>query len=509
MDTKSTKLTPVSSSAKIVCIILCDGEASRWNNFLGVKKHFIKLEGEVLLRRTVRLFKKYCKYDHDIYIVASSDEYLLPGTKLYTPNHNLVEYGEADKYLCSEKLWNKRVNKRVIKNENKKKINDTNVSYRTIVLLGDVWFSEKAMKTIVGYKGDTWKVFGRVDSNFHTGCLGGELFAQSFLDIHIDEHKKKLIELGNLYKKTGLKKASGWGHLNMMLGLDVAKHHIKEYLNSSLFTEINDFTNDFDFPADYNRWIDSKNKLFNPRITSIYNIGKTPESWETILESIEQLKDDEQHHACYFMASYAYQEVKKLEKTDHLKNKKKWQEILLRLTFEFSVIGYYVERISFALLALNKVLFNELTDDEMRSFSTDNLVYYVKNLEYTSVEPINSSDVGDDLKLFKSKYRGHPIVWRVKPVNYTKETKVVISEEKTGNHYFHRFLLLNNKNKCLGISTPFFFKTNSGERCLNFQLLNDTCHITVKIKHNSCLLFKIPLATVLEMINELTMNLDV
>ncbi|GAG87713.1 unnamed protein product, partial [marine sediment metagenome] len=40
-------------------IIIADGKGDRWNNYLGVAKHFIEIEGETIIERTIRLIKKY------------------------------------------------------------------------------------------------------------------------------------------------------------------------------------------------------------------------------------------------------------------------------------------------------------------------------------------------------------------------------------------------------------------------------------------------------------------
>jgi len=480
---------------KVTCVILCAGEATRWGNYLGVKKHFIKIEGEPLLNRTVRLFKKYCKVDHKIHVIAHSKEYHLPGTELYIPKHNIKEYGEADKYLCSEELWNK--------------------SGRTIVLLGDVWFSEYAMETIVEYQGSSWKAFGRVDSNFLNGCLGGELFSQSFLNTHINQHKKQLLLLGQIYKQTKIEKASGWGHLNLMLKLEIQGHHIEKYLKSPLFTEINDFTNDFDFPSDYTRWIDNKTKVFNPKASSIYNLGKNPKSWDEILSDIKVMRNKEQYQICYFMTSYAYQEIMKYKQSDN----PLWRKILLELLFEFSIVGYYVERFKFSLFAVNKILFCKYASPKMKSHTLENMRYYVNKLEYLSCEPTVISSV--DQVLMKSKYREYPVNWKVIPIflPHKKNQMLTITEEGSSldvpeeeQYLFHRFMLLNQNKDCIGLSLPFYIRKSNREQCLDLKIIKDVCHITVKDTEehqNKTYLVKIKESTVLGMIEELMQNIDI
>ncbi len=188
------------------------------------------------------------------------------------PKHNYEDLGEADKYICSSGLWNK--------------------NGRTIVLLGDVWFSDEAIKTIVGYKGDSWKAFGRVGKSSYTGCQWRELFSQSFLTKHIESHKKKLITLGNLYKTGEVNISSGWAHLNLMMNLNADTDDSgNRYLDSDLFTQIDDFTDDFDFPRDYDRWIDNYQKSFNPRVSVSESLQKVGAKFWKLLKNYVRINN--------------------------------------------------------------------------------------------------------------------------------------------------------------------------------------------------------------------------
>ena len=54
-------------------IIIAAGEGSRWNNYKNTPKHLIKINGETLLERQVRLFPEF-----DVTIVTSREDYTLP-----------------------------------------------------------------------------------------------------------------------------------------------------------------------------------------------------------------------------------------------------------------------------------------------------------------------------------------------------------------------------------------------------------------------------------------------
>lgn len=212
-------------------IIIAGGESTRWGNYLGVPKHLVKVNGEPILHRTVRLLKE--QGIKDIYIVARSSRYQVNGTSIYRPKIT-PEWSDADSFLSSRELWNKEG--------------------RTIVLLGDVYFTEEAMKTIVSLKWREWRLFCRAEASEITGCLYGECFAWSFWPEHLAEHEAALWRIVKLFKEGKINRNNGWEHYRAMIGRPddkVRKPHIME----GRYNEINDFTEDFDYPEDYREFM--------------------------------------------------------------------------------------------------------------------------------------------------------------------------------------------------------------------------------------------------------------
>lgn len=219
------------------CVILCGGEASRWNNYKGIKhKQLIEVNGEILLKRTLRqvslysptkiavvvppgdanIFEQHCGGDIEIYEVNNT---IIDG-KVLTP---------AWKYLSSKHLWNK-----------------TGI---TISLLGDVWFSDFAIDKIFQKSNKDWITFGRSTSSEITGCPYEEIFAHQFTNF--TKHQNCLELLDDLYKNGVCNQsASGWALVALMSDDDPNLRTVGE-----AFYEIDDFTEDFDFPSDYENWI--------------------------------------------------------------------------------------------------------------------------------------------------------------------------------------------------------------------------------------------------------------
>lgn len=218
-------------------LIVSAGEGSRWCNYLGVPKHLAPVDGEPILYRTVRLLKQFNTIS-EIYIIGPNDSrYKLEGTKLYTPNINSLNY-DADKFLSSEELWSN--------------------TDRTVILFGDVFFTEQALDTIINCNLKSWLAFGRFNGSAITGSKYGEIFGHSFYPDDIKQHKESLLHAIELVKQRKAKKGNGWEHYRIMQG--ATDSEVRLHKRYSQFIEIDDWTEDFDFPKDYDMWINRWNK---------------------------------------------------------------------------------------------------------------------------------------------------------------------------------------------------------------------------------------------------------
>lgn len=196
-------------------------------------KHFVQVDGEPILERTVRLSRKYTD---DIFVVAKDQSYDVEGAKLFFPKLDQSNE-DADKFLSSKDLWNS--------------------SGRTIVMYGDVFFTEEAMETIFRYKKREWALFARENGSDITGTPWGECFAQSFYPEHMPEHLSSLNRIAYERREGIINRCGGWEHYRAMVSVPLNEHKINGH-----FIEINDFTDDFDYPEDYDRFIKlwAKNK---------------------------------------------------------------------------------------------------------------------------------------------------------------------------------------------------------------------------------------------------------
>jgi len=214
-------------------LIIAAGEGSRWGDYLGIPKHLAKVDGEPILYRTVRLLKEN-GVSEIIIIGPMYMRYWVDDVNLFVPVKN-PEYADADKFLSSEMLWN--------------------ATGRTITVFGDVFFSEEAMTKIVSCDRTTWTVFGRPSGSKFTGTPYGEIFAHSFFPNDILKHKECLEILVDAVKKKDAKKGSGWEHYKVMQGIRGRDIRRSKIIIDENFVEIDDWTEDFDFPEDYDNFI--------------------------------------------------------------------------------------------------------------------------------------------------------------------------------------------------------------------------------------------------------------
>lgn len=214
-------------------IVIAGGEAKRWENHLGVPKHLIEIDGETILSRTARLLKE--NGVSSIYVATKEydSRYDVPYATQVVVDIDYENNADVDKFLSSKHLWNEEG--------------------RTLVVYGDCYFTEEAIHTVINYPAREWTLFCRPNASSITGTRWGECFVQSFYPEHIEEHERSLHRVAELQKSGELKSGGGWHHYRVMEGLPPKKHAMR-----NRYVEIDDWTDDFDFPSDYEQWMKNR-----------------------------------------------------------------------------------------------------------------------------------------------------------------------------------------------------------------------------------------------------------
>ena len=214
-------------------IIIAAGKETRWDNYLGINKHFIEIDGEKILHRTVRLLNE-AGID-DVWVVGKDEQYDIHGSKLFIPKFT-PEYHDADKFLSSSSLW--------LDNG------------KTHVIYGDCYFTKEAIDEILDWDIEGWFLFGRGFVSRLTGNCG-ECFAQTFFPGQVAEHVRALYKLIDYYNSGRLGRIGGWEHYRIMI--DLPEEIIHKQLIGDRFVNIDDWTDDFDTPEFYEIYRKRKN----------------------------------------------------------------------------------------------------------------------------------------------------------------------------------------------------------------------------------------------------------
>lgn len=230
-------------------MILAAGEGSRWENYRGTPKHLTTIEDEVLLERTCRQF---LRYTDDVIVVGADSRYEVSGTTLYIPPAPKPKWQDMAKFWSSHERWG---------------------SKRTVLAFGDVYYTDDAVKTIMENK-DEWHCFLRKGPSSFTGCEWKEIFAFAFNGTQNQRFREKIM------KSIAQKTAPSGGGWQLLRELVWDTHN---YLfDNPYYTNIDDWTEDFDFPIDLTHWeFNRKNAL-----------KKTSSSSRSTITAAEKMKRD-------------------------------------------------------------------------------------------------------------------------------------------------------------------------------------------------------------------------
>ena len=202
-------------------LILAAGDGTRWGNYRNTPKHRLIIEDEILIERTARQF---LKYTNDVVIVGNKNAHRVEGCSLYVPGQgrNLKDMA---KFLSSQTIWS---------------------DDRTIMVFGDVYFTDEAVETIISDE-KQWRFYLRKGASTVTGKGWREIFGISFQASFNKDMHKAILEV---VSKNIAIRAGGWF---------LFMHLQRTEDDNKLFTtdnhiEINDWTEDFDFPDDLITW---------------------------------------------------------------------------------------------------------------------------------------------------------------------------------------------------------------------------------------------------------------
>ncbi len=189
-------------------IIMADGKGTRWNNYHNIPKHLIEIDGETLLTRTVRLLREN-DARADIVITSHDPRYEVPGARRYEPQNNHLEIDRFTEELIADDVC---------------------------FLYGDTFYSESVIQKIADTPAEKLLFFGNERSIVAIKVADGALFRQ-----HVDRVRA-------LFLAGKIEKCIGWQVYQSFEGLPFGEKTI-----AADYILIQDGTEDFNSPADYNR----------------------------------------------------------------------------------------------------------------------------------------------------------------------------------------------------------------------------------------------------------------
>lgn len=212
---------PVKSSPQRA-IVMAAGEGSRWGEYMDVPKHLIEVDGEPILHRTVRLLKQHVP---EVWVVARDDERYRRHTG-YTMTVDPLS-SDMDKFWSSRQLWE---------------------GTHSVLVYGDCYFTEQAIPVITQPVSE-WTLFCRPGESAFTGGQYGECWAYSVPVRDQQWFTDRITWLAGAHSLGRLGRVGGWELYRAMLNKPM-HHEMYDH-----FIEINDWTEDFDFPSDYDIWL--------------------------------------------------------------------------------------------------------------------------------------------------------------------------------------------------------------------------------------------------------------
>lgn len=192
-------------------IIMADGKGSRWNNFMGHSKHDIRVEGETLLQRTVRLLHEQ---DSDAEVIITSHDPLLhiEGATRYEPQNNVLEVDRFTAELIGDDIC---------------------------FLYGDVLYSAEAISAVVSRRNEESVLFfGSEKSICAVLVRDGELFRSCYLKVR------------EMFLNGEISECKGWQVYHIYAELPLMGREIGRG-----YVMLDSFTRDFNCPEDYLSYI--------------------------------------------------------------------------------------------------------------------------------------------------------------------------------------------------------------------------------------------------------------
>lgn len=214
-------------------LILAGGVASRWNGHLGVPKHLAPVPVEPTIHRLQR--ELVAGGVDDVMVACKPDDvasYVTVGRAV-----ELVDLGESwrHEWEDSRQHW---------------------PDHRLLIFYGDCYHTPELLDRMIADDAPGWRVYARWGGSTITGKDYGEMFGWV-----IQPDAQAELDAAAAYAADAFRS----GRHHRCLGWEVYRHAVGFGLNDHRREDVhgvewNDLSEDFDWPHDYDRWLQAYNR---------------------------------------------------------------------------------------------------------------------------------------------------------------------------------------------------------------------------------------------------------
>ena len=199
--------------------ILANGEGTRWNNYMGVPKQLIEIDGETILHRMIRLLHKYGVQTDDIFICGKFED-------------------EGARTIITKSKTKREVFEEI-----------ANLAQSPFVILyGDCYYTQECIREIINRPIKKYDEFFLAKGNPNTGCPWPEGYAHRCEDW--EWWRDQMHELNT--NPELIKMSKDWFIHNWLLGIqdESMNKWPDQCVNPDHDIYWCDQTDDFDYPND-------------------------------------------------------------------------------------------------------------------------------------------------------------------------------------------------------------------------------------------------------------------